>query len=163
MSLNTLGDSEGGGASPSRPRLVTVLGIAGIVTLLAILAFSLAELFSAGGHDGSELQSISGTISFKGRPIALGVVEFVPQMIESDQRDFTPGWAEIRDGAFAHKGLGCGTYLLRIGSEFVETHRTWLDEKPMPEDPAPGRPCERSAPVIEVKPDGPNHFNVRLK
>jgi hypothetical protein len=84
-------------------------------------------------------------------------------MMYTDQPDFTPSWAEIRNGEFAHKGLGSGVYLLRIRSELVETHQTMVAEEQSRQDPAPGWPCQRPAPVIEVKPDARNHFDIRFE
>lgn len=115
-----------------------------------------------GSLGGAKRQPLSGTVCFEGRPIPWGDIEFVPQVMSPGQ-EFTPGWAEIRDGEFAHSGLGSGIYLLRIRSELVETHQTHVDEEEAGHGPALGRPCQRPAPVIAIKRDARNHFDVRLK
>jgi hypothetical protein len=158
-------DWDGTGRSPSRLRLVTVLGVAAaLVALLAILALSATELFFPVSRPGaSNPTSISGTISFEGRLIPQGLIEIIPQWMDAFQPDFTPGWAEIRNGEFAHKGLDKGGYLLRIRSELVETHQLVVAEEQLRQSPAPGQPCERPAPVIQVRSDVRNHFDIRFK
>ncbi len=84
-------------------------------------------------------------------------------MLYTDQPDFTPVWAEIQNGEFTCEGLGCGVYLLRIRSELVETHQTMVAEEPLRQDPPPGWPCQRPAPVVKVNPDTRNHFDIRIE
>jgi hypothetical protein len=67
-------------------------------------------------------------------------------MMYTDQPDFTPVWAEIRNGEFAHKGLGSGVYLLRIRSELVETHQTMVAEEQLRRGPVPGWPARGPPP-----------------
>jgi hypothetical protein len=160
--------SGGDDATPAfrRRRPHALLGkAAGLVGLLAALGIGATELYVSGALSSpSNRLDVGGRVLFDGRPIGHGHIEFVPQMIADVEADFTPGKARIKDGDFdipAREGLCPGVYLLRIRSLVVETHSYAFEGELR--QPQPDQPCERAAPIIVIRPDSRNRFEIRLE
>lgn len=82
-------------------------GLCSVVGVLGLVA-----LAGCGGGDGFDRQAVSGTVTYKGKPIVFGSIDFSPQSGQN-----TPLNLEIKDGKFAaekSRGLSAGKYLVRI-------------------------------------------------
>lgn len=68
------------------------------------------------GQEGPPRQRVSGTVTYRGQPVPIGVIQFAPD--GSQGNIGAPGFAEIKDGAFdtdlSGKGVIGGPHILTI-------------------------------------------------
>ncbi len=81
---------------------------------VGVLAFALPALTGCSG--GLDLYPVSGTVTYKGKPVPAGVVWFDPDVTTGSAAP--QGFAYIKDGAFDSaangRGVAGGTYLVRV-------------------------------------------------
>src|SRR5438094_5861676 len=83
------------------------------------LLLALAAVLPAGGcgDNGKGLQTVSGTVTLKGKPVESGMLEFRPTAAASGAAAYTRSGAVIADGKFEipkEKGLVPGKYKVSI-------------------------------------------------
>lgn len=60
--------------------------------------------FGCGGNDGPKRYRITGTITFKGEPVPVGYIQFIPEPATRGPE----GFAEVLDGKFSTDNYGRG-------------------------------------------------------
>ncbi len=111
--------------------------------LVALVALVGSALLIGCGGSGSNRHPVSGTVTFKGKALAQGTIQFLPQAKQNTQ-----GLAPITNGAYeVGGGLEPGPYKVVISS---------ADSKSK-EEPLPGESGEPGAEKI------PAEFNVKSK
>jgi hypothetical protein len=133
---------------------------------VVIFATLMASVVGCGqGGTGGRL-AISGNVTFQGKPLGTGTIEF------SSTGGFSG--AMITNGKYeipAEKGLPPGTYLVKISSAAEDPSAPVPEMPGMPEDGAGGEaqeliPAEynkESKQEVTVTSDGPNEFNFDIK
>lgn len=136
----------------SRPRGLAVLFGIGLFTLV-------------GCSHGLQREPVSGTVKYKGKPIVIGSVTFVPV----PEGGATYPNAVIRDGKFnmtATDGPVAGRYKLRFSGYDKEVlGPVNPGSGPTPEPPKeilPARYTADSTYEVDVKVGGPNVFDINL-
>ncbi len=64
-------------------------------------------MIGCGGHDGPERFSVSGTVTFHGKPVPAGYVYFTPDASRGNKGP--QGYAEINNGRYTTAASGKGT------------------------------------------------------
>lgn len=109
--------------SPPRPA-VGRLAVAACVTALAC----------AGCGSESKGHRVSGKVTFKGQPVAVGKIYFTPDA--SKKNEGMPGYAAVRDGSYdtsakGSQGVGGGPMIVRIegydGEKLIFVYDTTAD------------------------------------
>ena len=98
---------------------------------VACFLLSLALVSGSGCSDGSGLQPVSGTVSFQGKPLDQGAIQFLP--VEGSR---TESGAGIKDGQYsipAENGLAPGKYKVTVFS-YDERGAKIPDNTTMPGD-----------------------------
>jgi hypothetical protein len=132
----------------------------------------LAAIFSAGGcgDDAGGRQAVSGTVTLKGKPVEVGMLEFRPAAGTSEGVTYTRSGAVIADGKFQipkEKGLVPGRYKVSISAP-DKHHKLGGDELPGPtssrtsKDLIPPEYNLKSKLEVDVKKDGPNTFDFAV-
>jgi len=84
------------------------------LALFAVLLF--ATVAGCGGDDGPPRYRVSGTVTHRGEPVPVGVIQFTPD--GSQGNNGPPGFAEIKDGKFdteiSGKGAIGGPHLIMV-------------------------------------------------
>jgi len=139
-------------------RGVRLLIVAGILSL-------------AGGceDDAGGRQAVSGTVTLKGKPVEMGMIEFLPLAAASADRTYTKSGAVIEQGNYdipKPKGLVPGMYKVTISAP-DKHQKVGGDELPGPtssrtsKDLIPPEFNLKSKLEVEVK-KGPNTFDFAI-
>jgi hypothetical protein len=139
------------------------------VCFLAIV-LSLSVLQGCGGPaDDLPRQAVSGTVTFKGKPLEAGMIQFQP--ISAGVA--TAGGAGIKDGKYAidqSEGLVPGQYQVKITSNTAASGQPASgppampgDAPPPPKEPIPAKYNSQSTLTANVTKEGPNTFPFDLK
>jgi hypothetical protein len=140
----------------------------GRVALLLALAAILPA--SGCGDDALGRQAVSGTVTLKGKPVEVGMLEFRPAAPASDGATYTRSGAVIADGKFdipKEKGLVPGKYKVSISAP-DKHHKLGGDELPGPtssrtsKDLIPPEYNLKTKLEVEVKNDRPNTFDFAV-
>jgi hypothetical protein len=135
-------------------------------TATRVLPIVLLAAFAGGcACDDLNRQAASGTVTYKGQPVASGSVTFAP-LPETGRTHVT---AAIQDGTFAvakGKGLAPGKYQVRFtANDRVALGPTEPGAGPTGDPPKqilPARHNDQSTHEVEIKAGGPNEFAFDL-
>jgi hypothetical protein len=130
------------------------------------LALTAAMLAGCGGDpvDALPREAVSGQVTFEGKPLAAGLIQFQPTGQEA-----TAGSAAVAAGRYAirkDEGLVPGKYRVAITTPVAEAGPSPAlpgDEKPPPREPIPARYNAKSTLSADVTKGGPNTFDFDLK
>jgi hypothetical protein len=130
------------------------------------LALTAAMFAGCGGEPADALprEAVSGRVTFEGKPLAAGLIQFQPAGQEA-----TAGTAPVADGRYAIRkdgGLVPGKYRVAITTPVAEAGPAPAlpgDEKPPPREPIPARYNAKSTLAADVAKGGPNTFDFDLK
>ena len=132
----------------------------------AFLSLSLLVLAGCGAGPGGR-QPVSGTVTFKGAPLAHGTIEFEPAE-QSTAASMEGG--EVREGKYslpAKQGLMPGKYQVRISSTEesgkAPSAESAPGEGPPDKELIPAQYNVNTKLTAEVTQKGPNNFNFDLK
>ncbi len=109
---------------------------------------------------------VAGEVRFEGQPVEVGQITFEPATrLTADKMD-----CDIFNGSFEISqpdGLPAGEYRVRITAvrkRDQDSHEIGLAGPPpgLPEQYIPEQYNERTTLLVEVTPDGPNHFEFDL-
>jgi hypothetical protein len=134
------------------------------------LAVSALFLGCGGPADDLPRQAVSGTVTFKGKPLEAGMIQFQP----GSAGVATAGQTEIADGKYAisqSEGLVPGQYLVTITSATPKAAEAPTsgppampgDAPPPPKETIPAQYNARSKLTANVTKEGPNTFPFDLK
>jgi len=135
--------------------------------LLSALGCLPILVFVAGcGSGAGDRQPVTGSITFKGAPLARGTIEFSP----FEQEGVTLEGAEIHDGKYAlpaKTGLAPGKYRVSISSA-DESQKAQPSEEapgagPVAKELIPSQYNVNSKLTAEVTKQGSNNFNFDLE
>jgi hypothetical protein len=124
-----------------------------------------ALLVATGCGDPLNRQAVSGTVTYKGKPIVAGSVAFVP----IPETGPTSSGAPIKDGKFEipeSQGLSPGKYRVRFAGTDKEVNAPAIPGSgPTPQPPKeilPPKHTHQSTHEVEVKSGEPNTFDFNL-
>jgi len=136
------------------------------------LLLVLAAAFPAGGcgDDARGLRAVSGTVTLKGTPVEVGMIDFIPAAGTSGGGTYTKSGAVIADGKYEipkEKGLVPGKYKVSISAP-DKHHKLGGDELPGPTSSRTSKnliPPEynlRTKLEVDVKKEGPNTIDFAI-
>ena len=131
-----------------------------------------ATVLSTGGcaDDAGGQQAVSGTVTLKGKPVAMGMIEFLPVASTSPGETLSKSGAVIDNGKFdipKQKGLLPGRYKVSISAPDKQ-HTLGDDELPGPtssrthKDLIPPEYNLKTKQEVEVKKNEPNKFDFAV-
>ena len=136
------------------------------------LLVALAAIVTAGGcgDNAGGRQAVSGTVTLKGKPVEVGMLEFRPAAGASDGITYTRSGAVIADGKFEipkEKGLVPGRYKVSISAP-DKHHKLGGDDLPGPtssrtsKDLIPPEYNLKTKLEVDVKKDRSNAFDFAI-
>jgi hypothetical protein len=153
--------------SPSKPRRAAKRGRN--LPMLALLF--LPCLTGCGGSEGPERVAVSGEVRLDGRPLASGVIRFIP----SGDNEGPAAVAIVKDGAYElPKSEGPVPGPQRVEIEATDYLGFAIDDEAayaanveqrggrVPKNPVPEAYNRRSTLTAEIKPDGSQKFDFTL-
>jgi len=132
-----------------------------------LLPAALALLAAGCGGDKLNRQAVSGTVTYKGKPIVRGTVTFAP----ADKGGPTQVTATVEDGKFSlpkEAGPSPGKYKVRFEAFEQLQYGPATPGDPAPpakkldQEPLPAKYGAESKVEAEVKAGGPNEFEFKL-
>ena len=137
--------------------------------MLALLL--LPVLSGCGGTDGPERVPVSGEVTLDGRPLAAGLIRFIP----SGDNQGPAAVAIVKDGAYElPKSDGPVLGLQRVEIEATDYLGFAIDDEAayvanveqrsgrLPKNPVPEAYNRHSTLTAEIEPDGPREFDFTL-
>jgi hypothetical protein len=117
--------------------------------------------------DGLPRKPIRGTVTFDGKPVAKGMIQFQP----ATAAESVSAGSLIEDGTYSidrAAGLVPGTYKVIINSQAAGAAALPKDEhpgapRPRPKEPIPAKYNAATTLTIQVKPDEDKSFDFDLK
>jgi hypothetical protein len=134
--------------------------------------FVLTVVLATGGcgDDAGGRQAVSGSVTLKGKPVAEGMIDFIPLAGPSGGGTYTKSGAVIKDGKYTipkNQGLVPGQYKVSLSAP-DKHHKLGGDELPGPTSSRTSKnliPPEynlKTKQVVEVKKDGPNTIDFTI-
>lgn len=132
---------------------------------VGLVVFTALALLAAGCRDPLNRQEVSGTVTFKDKPLEYGKIEFTPTGGQP-----TGEGAVIENGAYkipAKKGLSPGPYKVLVnapkGAHAAPAGPPGSDAGPPPTELIPPQYNEKTTLTATVKEGGPNVLDFNLK